>query len=96
MSVGVPSVHAGAWYTYLPNIVYFPSNEGCFAYVMKNYSHVSYLCIEWSARLTCDLLVSGPPLAMANIPRALNCTNVLAISPEGREDRRKVYGVVYG
>jgi len=40
----------------LPKIVYLPSKWGCLLYVTKNW----------------DLFVSGPELAMATIPRALN------------------------
>lgn len=40
----------------LPKMVYFPSKWSCLPYVMKN----------------CDLFVSGPELAIATMPRALN------------------------
>lgn len=40
-----------------PKMVYFPSRWGCLAYVTKNW----------------DLLESGPALAIATIPRLLNC-----------------------
>lgn len=44
-----------------PKIVYFPSRCGCLAYVMKNW----------------DLLLSGPVLAIATTPRALNWRQVI-------------------
>ena len=53
----------------MPNIVYFPSRWGCFAYVMKN----------------CDLLVSDPEFAIARIPRLLNCGTANGISEAQRE-----------
>ena len=40
----------------LPKMVYLPSKWGCLPYVIKNW----------------DLFVSGPELAIATIPRALN------------------------